>query len=80
MLDWMHAPDVPASWENEWVAEWHEADPLFPRLRFLGPYSRDPHHCGGIWFARVNLPIDRRLIAKRARLASLPSRDDVQER
>jgi hypothetical protein len=69
MLDWVHAPDVPRSWEGEWVVEWRESEPTQPRLVFLADYSRKPHHCGGFWFARINLPIDRRLIAKRAALA-----------
>lgn len=68
MLDWMHAPDVPRTWEGEWVLEWREIDPLIASLRFLKDYSRNPLHCGGIWFARVNLPIDRRLLSKRAEI------------
>lgn len=66
MLDWVHAPDVPRSWENEWVVEWREMEPNVVRTRYLGDYSRNPLHCGGFWFARMNLPVDRRLLKKRA--------------
>lgn len=55
MAKWIHAPDVPKSWEGTDVWQWTKEGGVTIR-RVPESYSREPHHCGGIWFTPLLEP------------------------
>ena len=57
---WIEGPDVPECLEGmtawKWVEEWAETrTPVVERIPRR--FSRDPHHCGGVWFWVIDCPL-----------------------
>lgn len=55
MRDWIHAPDVPPSWAaGKQVWQWTNTGAMICTMPVN--YSRNPLHCGGIWFKLIEDP------------------------
>lgn len=52
---WVHAPDVPKSWEGRDAWCW-DANRGVHKDYIWPDYSREPHHCGGVWFKQYEVP------------------------
>ena len=54
--DWMKAEDVPDAMEGMLAWEWSPNFQAVRLSRIPRGYSRDPHHCAGVWFMLASLP------------------------
>jgi hypothetical protein len=70
---WMHAPDVPQELEGRQAWKWLDTPREQPPCVDVIPrgYSRDMHHCGGVWFCLLDPPETPRHIKARAALAAM---------
>lgn len=57
MSDWIRARDCPQSWEGEEVWQWNEWSGNRPFWNVVPRgFSRDPHHCRGVWYMKFTYP------------------------
>ena len=56
-LDWIELPDVPKEMEGRTCWKWIEGKPHRPWIdQIPRDFSRERHHCGGIWVAPFIVP------------------------
>ena len=53
---WYRAEDYPEEYENYPAWEFCERRNYVTETFVPKGYSRDPHHCGGLWFMRIRRP------------------------
>lgn len=53
---WYRAEDYPEEYEGRVAWEFYEGRGYITQAFVHKGYSRDPHHCGGIWFMRLCRP------------------------
>ncbi|MDB5612083.1 MAG: hypothetical protein JWP25_8983 [Bradyrhizobium sp.] len=54
---WTRAVDVQESWEGEQAWRWEDGSKFKPHLDYIPEgFSREPHHCRGVWFKRMSIP------------------------
>lgn len=57
MSGWVRAQDIPPSWEGEEVWQWNEWNGARPFWNVVPRgFSREPHHCRGIWYMKFVYP------------------------